>query len=99
MQGATDQAAVSDSDSEEAQSPLQPAQSAEVSQEWLNQQPPSPDDERGASGGAAAASGQIKAQIELDAPAKRHKERKRPPSGDGLPVEVRTTCGRNHDWL
>ena len=76
---------MSDSDSDEAEPSSQPAQSAEVSQEWLDQQPPSPDDERGAAARSAAAS----AQTELDArAAKRHRQPEQPPGQDGLPVEV-----------
>ena len=44
----------------------QPTQPAEVSQDWLDQQPPSPDDERGPIRGAAAADAAAEAAARSD---------------------------------
>ena len=97
MQGARDQAAVSDNGASASDSPdvdssvRQPAQTAEASQEWLDQQPADPDNDRGASDQTATASATA-ARKQLDAQAERHRLPRGPSGGDDLPTEVHSSC-------
>ena len=69
----------------------QPAQAAEESQEWLDQQLGDPDDDRGASDDTASASVQPAAWTELDAQAKRQRLPRGASGAVDLPVEVRSS--------